>query len=263
LIDFENQSPGARTMSDPNREEGLEQPYASPFGMTPVYPAGMGTAPVSRRRTGGLTAICVLAIVLGAMGVLTGCFGLVGLLFSSQMQNAIAGIQQANQGAAEVQNEMNAKALTISRKYSWATVPLMVAKLFVEIALLAGAIMSLGLKPLGRRMLLAAFGAAIVVESIQLVPALLVQRETQALMAEMMPKMMQEVQQGAKKTPGFDPDQFASGLVKAISIMSFVIGIGWLVCKVVYYAIGIVYLRKPQVAASFVPQPPRDPLEWR
>jgi hypothetical protein len=251
-------------MSDANRKEDLGPPSASPFGMTPVSPAGMGTAPASRRRTGGLTAICVLAIVLGAMGVLTGCVGLVGQLFSSQMQNAVAGMQPAaNQEAAKTQKEMNAQMLTIARKYNWILVPLMVAKMFVEIALLTGAIMSLGLKPLGRRILLAAFIAAIVVESIQLVPALLVQRETQALMAEMMPKMMQEVQQGAKKPPGFDPDQFASGLVKAISIMSFIIGIGWLVCKVVYYAIGIVYLRKSQVAASFVPPPSRDPLEWR
>jgi hypothetical protein len=250
-------------MSDPNREENLGQPYASPFGMTPVSPEGMRSTPVANRRPGGLIAICVLAIVLGALGVLKGCAGLLGPLFSTRIQSAVAGMQPAanqNQGFQDEMKEVNAKALAIKAKYDWVLMPLMVAKLFVEIALLTGAMMTLGLKPLGRQILLAAFVAATIVEIVQFFPDFLMQRETQALMGEMMPKVMQQAQQGQKGPPGFD--QMMSGIFKAMSIVTIIFAVGWLACKVVYYVIGIVYLRKPQVAALFLPKP-RATLEWR
>jgi hypothetical protein len=205
------------------------------------------SAPV---RTGGLSAICVLAIVFSALGLLMGCIGLPSLIFPERMQAAMSPPQVGgNAQLVEIQQEMNAKALEINSKYRWISLPLMIGKIAIEFALLAGAIMSWGLKPRGRSWLLYAIVAALVLESLQMIPTIMIQRETFALMGEYMPKMM-AAQPGAQNMPSGMGDAMATGASVA-GIFSMVFAIAWLLMKIVYYAISIGYLRKPAVVALF------------
>jgi hypothetical protein len=51
------------------------------------------------RRTGGLTAVCVIAIVVGVLGLLSGLSRVVGLAVGDKMQTAVFAIQpQINPG---------------------------------------------------------------------------------------------------------------------------------------------------------------------
>jgi hypothetical protein len=121
-------------------------------------------------------------------------------------------------------------------------------KLFVEAALLAGGIMSWGLKPRGRSWLLGGLAAALVFDAVCAVPGILVQRETQVVMSEMMPKLM-AAQQGRNAPPAMN--DFMSGFMSAVGIASTIFVLVWLAAKVIFYAFGIRYLRKPDVRALF------------
>ncbi len=248
-------------MNDSPPPNGPSQPYASPFGMTPVNPYAAAAMPGARQRPGGLTAICVLAIVLGALGLMTGCFGLLSQAFNQQIQTGLAGIQAGdNKELGEIQNEMNAKVLTASAKYAWLNKLLAVVQFAVAGSLLAGGIMSLKLRPLGRKLLLSAFVAAIVFEGARLYPTMAVQREMAPIMAEYMPRMMK-----AQAPPGGQPPgmhEAMSGIMSAAMIVGMVISVGMVAVKAVFYVIGIVYLRKPSVAQLFKP-PTIEPTEWR
>lgn len=203
-------------------------------------------------RPSGLTFICVLALVLGSAGLLIGCTTMASQVFASGVQNTLAGMSGgANQQAVEIQKEMNARALAITARYKWVTLPLVAIKIFVEAALLIAAIMSLGLKIRGRSWLLAALFAATVFEVIYVVPAILIQRETQAVMSEMMPKLM-DAQQGANKAPP-GLNNVMSTFFSAVGVAAIVFALVWLAAKLAFYVYGIKYLNLPEVVSLFAP----------
>jgi hypothetical protein len=231
----------------------------SPSDRRPVTREGAMASPDAEVRPGGLTFICVLAIILSGAGLLMGCFGLVSQAFASGMQQAFAGMPGgANLPGADVQREMNARVMAVANRYKSVTLPLMVVKIFVEGALLAGAIMSWGLKPRGRSWLLGGLVAAILFEAIHVVPTILIQRETQVVMSEMMPKMMAAQQGPNAPPPGMN--NLMSGMFSAIGILSLIFALVWLAAKVIFYVFGMRYLCKPDVRALFAP-PAGDTFE--
>jgi len=208
--------------------------------------------PVPRARPRALTVICVLAIVFGALGILAGCVGLIGQLMSSQIAGTVvAGQGAAGEPAAAFQQEIVTRTMALSAKYNPVMVPLTVVKILVEAALLIGGIMAMGLKSAGRSLLSSALVAAIIIESIQAVPTFMMQRESQAMMAELMPQMM--AQQGGAKDlpPGFDMSSIMSG----VGVVTLVLGFIWLAAKIVLYILGIRYLARPALVAMFSSAP--------
>src|SRR4030095_10263634 len=119
-------------------------------------------------------------------------------------------------------------------KYNPILIPLTIAKILVEGALLIGAIMTLGFKLSGKSMLAGALIAAAILESIQFIPKTMMQRETQAALADLMPQVM-AAQQGARGMPaGFD----ISSMMNGIGTVTLVLGLFWLVAKIVLYVLG-------------------------
>ena len=203
--------------------------------------------PAPRVRPGALTLICVLAIVFGALGLLSGCIGLISQLASSTIQQSItAGQAGASGEAAELQREFLSKTMAITAKYNAAMIPLTVLKILVDITLLIGGIMALGMKPTGRSLLSKALLGALIVESILYVPTFMIQREAQAVAAQYMPKIM--AAQGANAAPpGLDMSTMMSG----IGTVTLAFGVIWLVAKIVLYILGLRYLATPKMDVLF------------
>ena len=204
--------------------------------------------PQRKVRPTALTVICVLAIVFGALGVLTGGVGLMSQLFSSQIQQAITTAGQAgnNGPAGEAQSEMVTRTMEISKKYNPVMIPLTVGKILVEGALLIGAIMTLGLKLSGKSLLAGALVAAAILETIQFVPRTMMGRETQVAVAELMPQII-----AAQGTRGMPPGLDMSSMMSGVGTVTLILGVCWLVVKIVLYLLGIRYLRRPDIAALF------------
>jgi hypothetical protein len=201
-------------------------------------------------RPAGLTTVCVLAIVLGGAGFLMGCVGLISQVSGSRIQQSLQRMQPgANDQTAEIQREMNARLMVVTSHYKWLLLPLAVLKIVVDAALLIGALLAWGLRPRGWSWLYGALIAAIIFEVVQTVPTVMVQREYQAITNEMMVKMMAAQQGGSGPPPGMQ--NFMSGMTSAISIMTIVFALVWLAGKIVFYVLGIRYLRKREVVALF------------
>ncbi len=194
----------------------------------------------------GLPVICILAIILSVLGLLTGCVGLGSEIFTSRMKQMMA--RMPRQGNQQEQQDMTDRLMAITDRYKWMTLPLLAAKVVVEIMLLTGAILAIRLSPRGRSWLLAALVAALVVESLYIIPTVLVQRETQAVTSEFMAKAM-AAQQGRNAAPGME--NFASTFTSVVGILSIVFAIGWLGAKFIYYALSIRYLRKSELVTFF------------
>ena len=201
--------------------------------------------PQRKVRPTALTVICVLGIVFGVLGLLTGGVGLLFQLFPSQIQQAVTAGQTGIPGpTAEVQSEIATRTTDISRKYNPVLIPLMIVKILVEGALLIGSIMALGFKLSGKSLLAGALIAAAILEIIQFIPATMMRRETQAAVADLMPQIMA----GARGMPaGFDMSSMMNGL----ATVTLVFGVFWLIVKIVLYVLGIKYLRRPDIEALF------------
>jgi hypothetical protein len=205
--------------------------------------AGAGTSPEGR--PGGLTVICVLAMVLGGMGVLAGCFGLAAQALSSGIQQAVVGMPGQNMPGAEAQRKVQEKMMAVGNRYKWVTLSLLVIKIFVEAALVAGALLAWGLNPRGWSWLHGALIAVIVFECVHAIPQVLIQVETQSLMKEMM-----AAQQARNQAPP-GLENMMSSIFSAAGILSLVFISLWLAGKLVFYVVGIRYLRKPGTRALF------------
>lgn len=205
--------------------------------------------PKPRVRPTMLTVICVLGIVFGALGLLTGGIGLLSQLFSAQIQQVVTAGQAGISGpGGEAQTEIVTRTMNISRKYNPVLIPLTVVKLLVEGALLIGSIMTLGFKLSGKSMLAGALIAAAILETILFIPKAMMQRETQAAVADLLPQVM-AAQGGSGMPAGFD----MSSMMNGIGTVTLVFGVFWLAAKIVLYVLGTRYLRRPDIEALFTP----------
>ena len=207
-------------------------------------------AGLPKERPNWITTICILAIVFGAVGILSGGIGLLSQIFASSIQSAVANFQQSsNLPGTEVQRDMMTRVMAISTKYNFALIPLGIAKLGVEAVLLVGGILSLKLKAKGRSLIVGALFGALIVESILVVPRIMVQRELQVLMAEVMPKIMAAAPNSDQLPPAFNAGM--SSMFSGVGAIATYSAVAWVLIKVVIYLIGINYLRKPQTVALF------------
>jgi hypothetical protein len=233
-------------MSDSHAQDDAARPEESPFIETPDDRTAGGGA-----RPGGLVAICMVTILLAALGLLTGCAGLASHASQARLRQAIAKIDagKGDERKDKVQQEFNDRIFAITDRYRWATLPLLIAKTAVEIGLLAGAILSLQLKRSGRSWLLGALIAAIVVESLYAVPVMLIQNETRKATTEMMGNMMAAGPGGKAPPPGVQ--DFAETFGSIVGIFAIAYAVGWLLAKIVFYMIAIRYLRKLAIVSLF------------
>jgi hypothetical protein len=206
-------------------------------------------------RPGGITALCVLTIVLGSLGLLTGLAAIATFVFGRQMQTAIAGLQPDAE-AARVQREIAEEADETMRQHWVRNWLLALIRLTVAAALLVGGIWSLRLKPIGRTALLAAFGVGILFEILQLWPAW----EARGESARMFERIMEAQQQQQNKAPpGFHAMMKMLG--QAMPTIQFVGAVAMFLAKCGFYGFGLWYLTRPRVASLFVRLKPADP-QW-
>src|SRR5262249_12318973 len=147
-----------------------------------------------------------------------------------------------------VQAEVLQRSMEIAQKYAAVLIPLGIAKLLVEVALVVGAIMSLLLKAPGRSLLMGALIAAVIIECVMAVPSMMVRRDTQAVMADLMPKIL-----AAQRAPNGPPPGIGdmSRVFSGMGTITMVFSLGWLAVKIILYILGINYLRKPKIVALF------------
>ncbi|HEV3340625.1 MAG TPA: hypothetical protein VG125_09715 [Pirellulales bacterium] len=206
-------------------------------------------------RPGGVTALCVLTIVLGSLGLLTGLATIGTLVFGAQMQSAVAGLQPDAE-AARVQREIAEEADEMMRQHLVRNWILVVVRLNVAMGLLLGGIWSLHLKPIGRTTLLAVFGLGIVLEVFQLWPTW----EARDVSARTFERIMQTQQQQLNKAPpGFDATMKIMGQVMAT--VQLVMAVAMFLAKSGFYGFGLWYLTRPRVASLFLRTQPVDP-QW-
>jgi hypothetical protein len=207
--------------------------------------------PARRQRPGGLTAICVIAIVLGGMGVCAGLMGLASPITTSWMEKAMAAQHKAARGnpASEAQFEMQKKMQGVTRQYLAYTVGLSVINLLVSGGLCIGAIIGMRTTPRARKFLICVFWAAIGFEIVQMIVQSSMQVDISAVMSESMSRVMAANPQGGPTAA--QAAQFGKVFATVTVVLGMAFVVVWGLAQVVYYAVGIRYLGRPAIRQLF------------
>jgi hypothetical protein len=218
----------------------------SPFGPDGSEP-GFGAAP-RPRRPGGLTAICVIAIVLGSLGVLGALRTLASVAMQPAMEKSLAVQRQqgANEQAFKAAEQMQQKANELGKRYRGINGGMALVNLIVSACLLVGGIAVLKMSEKGRMLLLAVLAVAIVFDVVHLCVYIVQQLQMATVLAESMPEMMKasapKGQQGAQQAA-----EMGATVAKGVMYLVIAVQVAFGLAKLIFYGVGARYLCKPRI----------------
>lgn len=191
---------------------------------------------MSDERPGILTAIAILGIILGALGLLGGLGGIAGAVVQDQVMDL--------PGADETQQQLAAEMVEMTRAYMVPTVIGAVANLVVSGLLILGGSWLLVRKPAGIPLMRRTVIAAIVVDLYSAALGLYVQ-------VKILPATQQMMRAAAAAAPGPAGAPAADAAMESVMAVamwtSLAFAVFWLVCKLAYYIVTLVALKKPDV----------------
>jgi hypothetical protein len=220
-------------------------------------PAVMAS-PVPRKRPGGLTAVCVIAIILGVLGLGSSLMTLASLAMQSSMEKAFKMPRQPGMpdNFVQIQEEMQKKIMEVNHRYSGLLTGIGLLNLVIASCLLAGGIMAIKMKPNIHRFLVGVFLAAIVFEVIAAVVGIYMQLEMSSIITDFMSKMVTSLPKGAKG--GDEAAAIMMTAAKVGVIIGMVFSLGWALAKMIFYGVSASYLRRPNIRRLFGETPPEQ-----
>lgn len=213
---------------------------------------------MSSQRPGQLTAIAIIAIVLGLMGGCAGLWGLGGALLQGQLQSTQEKwLESSGMPASQLESQraMQHRIEEIQRKWMPFTATQQTLNLLASAALLAAGVLLLRMHARGPMLFVASVIGNLVVDLAGGVLGVVIQQDTQEVMHQMMADM-------AAQSPGAPgAGRMFEGIVQASSWLGVCMAGGWFLLKAAYYVWGIVYLRKPEAKRLFAGE--TSPAAWR
>lgn len=206
-------------------------------------------------RPAGLTAVCIISLILGLFGSLALLAGCGGLIFQSTIMKMSQDFQKSvvTSQAPQVQQQLQQQEAMMNQitqvQKKW-IVPSAAAMLIAAVAvagLIVGAIKGLYLKPNAHKWMIAGMTAGIVHALAAAYIGYATQRDTQGI-------VMQQMNQTMQNAPGGMPPG-AQAVTNSAMQASMAIGVafvfGWAFAKCAYYATAIWYLLTPRIRRLF------------
>lgn len=207
-------------------------PFETPASMSTPYQAPPTGAPPATA-PGALTVICVLCIILGALGTFAACMGSVGTVMQSQIQE-----MQQNVGDP-AQRQMQKDFAEIQNKYFIPSLVMVLANFVVGPCLLAGGIGVLSRKLWGVKILKLGLMMAAVFVFIRAIVGLIMQFA-----------MMGPMREAIKKAGGggnAQGAQAAESFVTGAFYAGFIFAVIWALLLVGFYLWSWTYMNRDKV----------------
>ena len=189
---------------------------------------------MSTERPGILTAIAILGIILGALGLIGSLMSVGGILLQGQMLD-LPGAGDI----VEAQRQLAEQITEITRAYIVPTVVGAVANFVVCVLLILGGAWLLARKPAGIGLMTGTVAAAVVVDLYNTALAAYVQVKVMPLTEQMMRAAAADMPPGA--------DAAMDSVMSAALWAGMAVTVFWLLCKLAYYIVALVALKKPAV----------------
>lgn len=207
------------------------------------------TKPTKNDRPPQLIAIALIGIILGSIGVCVGSFTALSPLYQRplrEVQHAEMERQAEWNPSARQQLDAQRRLEGITDSYLPLTISHQLVNLLASLALLAASILLLRWRPVAPLFFAIAAGANVLVDLAGLAIGLYVQLGTRDAMQEFMVDVG-----GADPMAPVEMGEMMGAVANATIGASVCIGIAFFLVKLAYYALGIVYTRRPATQALF------------
>ena len=224
---------------------------SSSFPVDPYRPpAEIVAEPVRRVLPVGLAVICIIAIILGVIGLITGAIQVATLTVGKQFQQMMQGTNQRGLSPqqVEVQKQMQDELNAINDQLLVPSAIKAVVHLAVATLLVVGGIMSLLMKPSGRIVLLGVCALALFYEAGHTVLDTMVQMKVITVMETYFPKLLSLGPQGPGQAQAEDALKVG---MKIGMVIGLVFAFTMVFIKVVFYCITLFYLNRPRIKSLF------------
>jgi hypothetical protein len=191
--------------------------------------------------------VSVFAIVIGAMGIVSGVSSGATVIIGSKSVIDAATFEHADPDVRKIQEEVNAASIALSERWRIPSGLMALSNLVISSLLLAAGIMTNGLKRNGRRLLSKVLLVAIIFDAILLIPTLYLTSQTLEIQQHSSGEM-------AKAMSGANAEQagaIASIIFKFSMYLSMAFLVGWVGIKIWYYVWARKRLAKPDIDALF------------
>jgi hypothetical protein len=218
---------------------------AASFSFDSDSPRSAGVPDGKRPR--GLTVICVIAIVLGGLGLLASLGGIAKLAADSGFQQSFMPPQgPGGDQAIEIQRLMQQKRQVIANRYWWPNMGFALANLVVAGGMLAGGIMALNRFPAARALLLVVFAVAVPFEVSRSVVNVLMQRDIAVVLSDLMPRLM-ETSPPAHGPNARQAAEMGEMAAKVVLYLGLAFTLAFSLAKLIFYAVGCSWMGRPAV----------------
>jgi hypothetical protein len=207
-------------------------------------------ASMQKTRSGGLLTVLVLAFILGGLGVVSGCFGVVGQVLQSSIQalsrELLETSAQGDGAAVEQQLAVQERVEAATASYRPAMIAQALLNLIASAALLAAAFSLFKWKPSGLSLFVVAAIGNTLADAAGAGLGAMVQFETMAAVSEQMAALSASA---GNMPPGMERTMNAA--MQAGGSVGICFGVLWFLAKAGCYGFSALYLRKPAVKALF------------
>jgi hypothetical protein len=202
-------------------------------------------------RPGKLTAICVIAIVLGVLGILGGAYGVLWLIMAPFVTQLL--VPPAGPGfpaeMRESQLRLHAEIQGVMYRYIVPLAVLMGISLIAAVAMTVGGFKALKLKGLGRLLLLAGFTLGVAYEIGNGWLQFAMTPESVAVMQRSLDDTLQSTPDGPGRQHMKRGMEISLGIGKFAGI-TFAVVLG--VVKLAYYLFSLIYLNREPVRILYL-----------
>ena len=219
-------------------------------------------------RPGGLTAVLVISIVLGGMGILGSCGEAVNLFINPALFSTFSSLTpQPAPGANKTQGQpfaspdgiLKAQQAVLQR---WRTVLVltMILGLLLSLLLLAGGVGGMSRKTWSRKFLMAAFITGIVVEAVRLVPAVMFQYETVEANRRYVEQEIGKLPPASRRAPADTVLRSTEAAMAVVGTLGLVTTSVWKLAEIGFFLFGIHYLKRPRTVNFLAGQDDDEPM---
>ncbi len=222
--------------------------FSSPFDMN-TAPVEAVLAKTAAPLPKGLKAICIIAIILGSLGILLSIVSGVGLVLGPAISSAISPQQPGlDPGMREAQEKMQQEIQAVAQEYTALSAVTVVMHLLTAILLLAGGIMTLKRNHKGTVILTIGCVLAIVYEVGQGMLNAVIQLQTVPIVKSFAQDAFARAGQGQAAPEALE---VMPQIMVALVFVGLAFSVAVILAKCIFYLISIFYLRKPQVTSLF------------
>lgn len=192
--------------------------------------------------------LSIISIVLGALGLLGAFSG--AAAFLAGPQKTMGAMKGMSAEEVEVQQEMAKAIVALTEDWKTFNGIVTILSFIVAAALIAGGIMSLKIRKQGRDVLATTFVVAIPLKVVQAVASVWIGMATIEILHEYLPKIMQAANPPGRSLPA-GAQGVATSIGEAAALLGIAFGVGWILLQLGFFIVGAIYLRKPEVRATF------------